>query len=59
MTAAQKATAADERRRRDLRRATETLQKHQDARIFGTVAFHLQSGRIVRVEVHTSEKLGG
>lgn len=57
MTEVQKADAAKERRRLSLERAIATLQRHQDARIFGVVSFHLQAGRIVRAELRTSEKI--
>lgn len=59
MTVEQKNAAAEERRQADLVEATKTLQKYQDARIYGSVSFHLQSGRIVRAEILTSEKVGG
>ena len=49
---------AAKRRRRDLELATARLSQEQDSRTYGIVAFHLQAGRIVRVEVQTSEKIG-
>ena len=59
MTGGQKADAAERRRRRDLVIATAKLKREQDARTYGVIAFHLQAGRIVRVELQTSEKLSG
>lgn len=59
MTADQKATAAADRRRRDLDLAMQKLQQEQDARRHGVISFHLQAGRIVRYEVRTTEKFPG
>ncbi len=50
--------AAEDRRRADRVRATEVLQQQQEAKIYGAVTFQLQSGRIVRIEIKTTEKLG-
>ena len=57
MTREQKIDAAEQRRRRDLGVATARLKQEQDARTYGVIAFHLQAGRIVRVEISTSEKI--
>lgn len=46
-------------RNREFDRAAEVLRRHQVERTFGTVEFHFQAGRIVRVSVTVTEKLDG
>lgn len=60
MTRAQRAAAdaAENRRNQDLEKAAARLRQEQDSRTYGVVSFHLQAGRIVRVEVLVSEKIG-
>jgi hypothetical protein len=57
MTAAEKESAAEERRRRALDRACERLQLESTAKIYGAVTLHMQAGLVVRVVVEQSHKI--
>jgi hypothetical protein len=59
MNEAQSTGIEAKRRRRALAQATATLQEHQAAQTYGVIAFHLQAGRIVRVETKVSKKVDG
>lgn len=56
MTAAERADAARERKRRAHEKACQALLEEVDAEIYGKVTFHMQAGLIVRAEVNTTKK---
>jgi hypothetical protein len=45
------------RRKRALAQAMNTLRHHQEAKTFGVVSFHLQAGRLTRIETRITEKV--
>ena len=60
MTKEQRAAdAAEDRRERSREVATEKVARLQARREYCAVTLHMQAGLIVRIEVKTSEAIGG